>query len=143
MSRSSNILTPTERELLLARAKAVSKHAYCPYSAFAVGAALLTASRNVYVGCNVENAAYSPCLCAERNAVGAMVASGEREILAIAIYTPTQEVAAPCGVCRQVLNEFSPELWVISVCDSDQELEMQMSELLPEAFGPKNLGRSV
>jgi cytidine deaminase len=138
-----DVLSVAEQQELLLRSKAASRNAYCPYSGFAVGAALISVTRQIYVGCNVENAAYSPCLCAERNAVGAMVAAGEREALAVVIYTPTQVATAPCGVCRQVLNEFSPGMWVLAGCDSGSRLVAPLTELLPLAFGPHNLVAAV
>jgi cytidine deaminase len=87
----------------------------------------------------VENASYGLCNCAERTAIFAAAAAGEREIQAVVIYTPTKTATAPCGACRQVINEFGPEAVVISVCDSDDRIESTSSQLLPAAFGPKNL----
>src|SRR5579864_6622228 len=94
---------------LLRAARSASRQAYCPYSRFAVGAALLSADGRVFAGCNVENASYGLTICAERNAIFQAVAAGERRIQAIAIYTPTPTPSAPCGACRQVLYEFGPE----------------------------------
>jgi len=124
---------------LIERAKNVSDNAYCRYSNFPVGAAVLTESGHIFVGCNVENASYGLTICAERNAVFQTVANAERGILAVAIYTPTLEPAAPCGACRQVINEFGPDALVVSVCDGSNVLRKKLSELLPEAFGPANL----
>jgi cytidine deaminase len=121
------------------RAKAASQNAYCAYSDFPVGAALL-AEGAIVVGCNVENASSGLTVCAERNAIGAMVASGVRTFTAIVVYTPTATPTAPCGACRQVLYEFNPHAEVLSVCDSDQETRTTVSALLPGAFGPHNLG---
>ena len=117
-----------------------ARNAYCPYSKFQVGAAVRTKAGEVYGGCNFENAAYGSTICAERNAIGAMIADGDREIVSILIYTPTQKPTAPCGACRQVINEFAaPGAKVVSICDSDEVLETTIEELLPSAFGPKNL----
>ena len=124
---------------LTRRAKAVSAMAYCRYSRFPVGAALLTDDGQIIDGCNVENASYGLTICAERNAVFQMVARGWRQITAIVIYTPTPTPSAPCGACRQVINEFGPGALVLSVCDSEQTLRKTVAELLPEAFGPVNL----
>lgn len=120
-------------------AKEVSRNAYCPYSKFHVGAVIVSTRGNIYKGCNFENAAYGSTICAERNAVGSMIAAGDQGIELIVIYTPTLEPAPPCGACRQVLNEFSPEATVMSYCDSDLVLVHTVKELLPGAFGPKNL----
>jgi cytidine deaminase len=121
-------------------AKAASKLAYCPYSRFPVGAAALTAGGAIVAGCNVENASYGLTICAERNAVCQAVARGEREIRAVVVYTPTPTPTAPCGACRQVLNEFGPEAEVRCLCDGPDQVRALVSDLLPEAFGPKNLG---
>jgi len=121
------------------RAKAISQKAYCPYSKFRVGAVVLTDDGRMFEGCNVENASYGLTICAERNAVFQMVAQDKRSIVAVCIYTPTPEPAAPCGACRQVINEFGPNAMIISVCDGPDVLQKKLSELLPEAFGPANL----
>ena len=113
--------------------------AYAPYSKFSVGAAVLTRSGKIFSGCNVENASYGLCMCAERAAIFASVAAGEREISAVAVYTPTAAPTSPCGACRQVINEFGPDALVISVCDSRKRLEVSVEKLLPAAFGPANL----
>lgn len=120
-------------------AKAASKQAYCPYSKFRVGAALLTEGGRIYTGCNVENASYSLTICAERNAVFHAVADGMTSIRALVVYTPTKKPAAPCGACRQVLNEFGAAAQVRSVCDGPEMIERTVSELLPSAFGPSDL----
>jgi len=124
---------------LIAAAKEASKLAYCPYSKFRVGAAVLGGSGKIYPGCNVENASYGLTICAERVAVGRAVADGETEIQAVAIYTPTKNPTGPCGACRQVLNEFGPDAPVICTCDGNDVLKTTVRELLPGAFGPKDL----
>lgn len=120
-------------------ARTASRAAYAPYSKFRVGSAVLTASGKIYSGCNVENASYGLCNCAERTAIFNAIASGERSIAAVAVFTPTQTVTAPCGACRQVINEFGPNALVISVCESDERIEAPLTELLPRSFGPANL----
>ena len=120
-------------------AKSASTKAYCPYSGFRVGAAILTTNNELFSGCNVENASYGLTSCAERNAIFSMVVQGERAIAAIVIYTPTDKPAAPCGACRQVINEFGPNALIVSVCDSDNVLKLRISELLPRSFGPADL----
>jgi cytidine deaminase len=123
----------------MARARSASEQAYCPYSKFRVGAALLTEEGRIFSGCNVENASYGLTICAERNAVFQMVAQGRKTILAVVVYTPTPIPSAPCGGCRQVINEFGPDALVVSVCDGPDILRKKLFELLPDAFGPANL----
>jgi cytidine deaminase len=113
--------------------------AYAPYSHFRVGAALLAGNGKVYTGCNVENAAFSPTICAERVAIGSAIAAGEQPgsftTIAIAADSPTP--TTPCGVCRQVLFELAPGLRVIMVAApelGEGKLEMTIEELLPRGF---------
>ncbi len=122
-------------------ARQAAKASYSPYSKFRVGAAILTGSGKVYTGTNVENASYGLCNCAERTAIFTAVAAGERAVRAVAVYTPTRTATSPCGACRQVINEFGPEALVISVCDGKGRIETTLDQLLPDAFGPKNLER--
>jgi cytidine deaminase, homotetrameric len=126
---------------LLDRATAAMEHAYAPYSGFRVGAALLGSDGSVTDGCNVENAAYPSGMCAERVAVGAAVASGVRQFAAIVIVTEADVPTPPCGMCRQVLVEFAPQLEVISVTRGGAQARWSMSELLPAAFTPTSMGR--
>ena len=124
---------------LLEQAKKAKDNAYVPYSNFRVGAALLCKNGDVYSGCNVENAAYSPTCCAERVAVFKAVSSGNKEFEAIAVTSDSDDVTYPCGVCRQVLAEFAPEMDVIS---SDKDLKsevLRVNELLPRAFTGKEM----
>ena len=121
------------------RAKAVSEKAYCPYSKFRVGAVVLTDAGHMFEGCNVENASYGLTICAERNAVFQMVARAKEKIVAVVVYTATATPAAPCGACRQVINEFGPSALIMSVCDGADVLKKRLSDLLPDAFGPANL----
>lgn len=122
-------------------ARRAAAHAYSPYSKFPVGAAVLTASGKVFSGCNVENASFGLCNCAERTAIFSAIAAGEKRVKAVCVYTPTSTPTAPCGACRQVINEFGPDAWVISVCDNAQRIEASIAELLPAAFGPQALSR--
>jgi cytidine deaminase len=135
-------ISPDTLERLKAAAKSVSEHAYCPYSNFRVGAAVLTQAGETSSGCNVENASYGLTICAERNAIFQMVAKAQQPLRAIVIYTPTKTPSAPCGACRQVINEFGPEAEVISFCDGPDVLRKKLSELLPDAFGPHNLHKA-
>ncbi len=126
-------------DTLISQAKEVSKMAYNPYSKFNVGAAIMTNDGTVFTGCNVENASYGLTICAERNTIFHMVAQGHRNFHTLVIYTPTPTPAAPCGACRQVINEFAPDARVISVCDGPEMIDFKLSDLLPDAFGPQNL----
>ncbi|WP_020471096.1 cytidine deaminase [Zavarzinella formosa] len=124
---------------LIAAAREVSRRAYAPYSKFHVGAVVQTPGGETYAGCNVENASYGLTCCAERNAIGQMVAAGATAFDIVAVYTPTEKPTAPCGACRQVLYEFNPEAIVVSACDGPEVIETTVKDLLPGAFGPKNL----
>ncbi len=132
---------PTEASLrrIEKAARLAASRTYSPYSKFPVGAAVIGGSGRVYSGCNVENASYGLCNCAERTAIFTAVAAGESSVSAVAIYTPTSLPTAPCGACRQVINEFGPEALVISVCDTKNRIETTLSALLPGAFGPGDL----
>jgi cytidine deaminase len=119
-------------------ARDAARHAYAPYSRFRVGAAVVARGGKVFGGSNVENASYGLTLCAERSAVGAAVAAGERELRAVVIQGPRQTFTPPCGACRQVLVEFNPRLEVILVNRSGRVCRRWLDRLLPGAF---SLGR--
>ena len=127
--------------MLRERALGAMARAYAPYSGFRVGAALLAADGSVTEGCNVENASFPAGMCAERSAVAAAVARGNRDFDAILIATEAEEPTPPCGICRQVLEEFSPQLVVVSVTTGGREARWSLEELLPRAFTPKSLDR--
>jgi cytidine deaminase len=135
---SSTDLSPDQAELLDA-ARLAASTAYAPYSRFVVGAAVRSSDGRLFTGGNVENASFGLTICAERVAVGTAVAAGIRSIVAVGVYTPTPEPTAPCGACRQVLNEFGPGMQVSSGCDSDSVLVASLADLLPASFGPDNL----
>ncbi|MFT3780642.1 MAG: cytidine deaminase [Nibricoccus sp.] len=120
-------------------ARNAAGQSYSPYSKFRVGAAIVAGSGKLYSGTNVENASYGLCNCAERTAIFSAVAAGEREIRCVVVYTPTATATSPCGACRQVINEFGPTARVISICDSADRIDTTLDQLLPSAFGPKNL----
>jgi cytidine deaminase len=120
-------------------ARSAAARAYAPYSRFPVGAAVLGDSGKIYAGCNVENASFGLCNCAERTAIFTAVAAGERAIRAVAVYTPTPLPTAPCGACRQVIHEFGPDALVVSVCDAKGRIATRLPALLPGAFGPGDL----
>jgi cytidine deaminase len=136
-------LLPTERvwTTLTERAMGAMERAYAPYSGFRVGAALLADDGSVTEGCNVENAAYPAGICAERTAVAAAVTRGVRSFRALVIATEAETPAPPCGMCRQVLMEFAPELSVVSVTRGGAQARWSMADLLPHAFTPTSLGR--
>ena len=123
------------------RAVSAMEQAYAPYSNFRVGAALLGSDDSIAVGCNVENASYPAGICAERAAVAAAICGGVRDFAAIVICTEADTPTPPCGMCRQVLMEFAPELVVLSVTRSGAEAQWTLSDLLPKAFTPTSLGR--
>jgi cytidine deaminase len=125
-------LDVNDQELLDA-AKAATEKAYAPYSGFRVGAALKCADGSIVSGCNVENASYSLTLCAERTAIFKAISDGKREFTAIAVYVDSDEVFPPCGACRQVIYEFSPELPVI-YGNRNSYVKTTIKELLPGAF---------
>ena len=121
------------------------KNSYSPYSDFKVGAALLTKSGKVYTGCNIENAAFGPTVCAERTALFKAVSEGEREFVRIAVAGGKNDIpdsyAFPCGVCRQVLAEFcGADFEIISAVSTEDSVIRTLSEMLPDSFGPDNLG---
>jgi cytidine deaminase len=123
---------------LVATARAAMDRAYAPYSGFHVGAALL-AGGQVFTGQNIENASYPVSVCAERNAVGRMIDAGERTIDAIAVVTAADTPTPPCGACRQVLWEFGPGATVIAETTGGTRLMWALEDLLPAAFGPRDL----
>lgn len=128
------------KQKLLALAVQARQWAYAPYSHYAVGAALLTASGKIYDGVNIENAAYPVTVCAERVAVFKAVSEGERHFTAIAVVT--QNGGSPCGSCRQVLAEFGLDTVVLIGSDKGELLkETSVRELLPEAFTPEDLAK--
>ena len=124
------------KEELCAKATAMLDMAYVPYSHFPVGAALECDDGTVYTGCNIENAGYTPTNCAERTAVFKAVSEGHLKFTRIAVAARTERFTAPCGVCRQVLAEFNPELTmeVILVNQEGKTLELTLKDLLPYSF---------
>ena len=132
-----------DHKTLLTLAEEAREKAYAPYSGFSVGAALLCEDGEVFTGCNIENAGYTPTNCAERTAVFKAVSEGAREFTAIAVVGGLGETldaaCTPCGVCRQVLAEFcEPEMPVILGTPEEMRV-MTLGELLPFAFTKKNL----
>jgi cytidine deaminase len=126
-------MTDDELRTLLQVASAAQARAHAPYSRFQVGAAVLSSSGQVFAGCNVENASYGATLCAERVAIGAMIAAGERKLKAVAVFTTADPPAMPCGICRQVLLEFDDQA-VVVVSNGSQVQQIGLRELLPAPF---------
>ena len=124
-------------EALVESARAVRDKAYAPYSGFKVGAAVMSDSGKIYVGCNVENASYSATLCAERSAIAKMIAAGDTTLVTVAVFVDRDEPAMPCGVCRQVIAEFGPHAEIIAATPQGIQ-KTSVDSLLPFAFG---LGR--
>ena len=122
-----------DRELLRI-AKEASLNAYVPYSGFPVGAALECEDGSVYTGCNVENAAYGDTICAERTAVVKAVSEGQRSFTRIAIYGEGKGYCMPCGSCRQVLAEFSPEMEVLCAKAGGSYVSYPLTRLMPYTF---------
>ncbi len=114
--------------------------AYAPYSKFKVGAALLTQDGTIFSGCNVENASYGLCICAERNAITSAVAAGHKRFHALAIATSGASPAPPCGMCAQFLSEFCVELEVLLVTTQGVREKYKLSRLMPHPFRWKGAG---
>jgi cytidine deaminase len=128
---------PSKLELVQKSLEAKEK-AYCPYSRYFVGAALVGESGKIYQGCNVENASYGLTICAERAAVFRAVSEGEKNFTAI--FIATKDGGLSCGACRQVLNEFNPNMQVIAVNFLGEIChDTTLDQLLPKSFGPNNL----
>lgn len=122
--------------LLIQAAQEALRHSYSPYSKFRVGAALLADDGRVFTGCNIENAAYSPSICAERTAFVKALSEGVRRFVAIGVVCEKAPGAWPCGVCRQFMSEFGPELVVAAGGGPEGKYEvMTIAELLPRSFG--------
>ena len=122
------------------QAWAAREHAYAPYSKFAVGAALLAQSGEVYLGCNVENISFGLTICAERSAVAAAVQAGCRKFSGIAIVADTETPVVPCGACRQFLAEFHPSLPIYAAGRGGVSDSWLLSELLPTPFAGITVG---
>lgn len=126
-------------EELVAQALEARKKAYAPYSNYKVGAALLGRSGRVYTGCNVENAVYPLCTCAERTAIVKAVSEGEQQFVALAVVT--ENAGTPCGSCRQTLREFGKKTIVLIADTTGEYRETKVGDLLPDSFSAKDLER--
>lgn len=120
-------------------ARVVRERAYAPYSGFLVGAALIDEDGGLHVGCNVENASYGLTQCAERAALTAATAAGNRRITTCVIVTDAPHPTAPCGACRQVLAECNPQMRIVSVTTQESRRVWKLEDLLPSMFGPHDL----
>jgi cytidine deaminase len=142
-AKAPNMDASSDHQMVVLRERALAAmdRAYAPYSNFRVGAALLGSDGSVTEGCNVENASYPAGMCAERGAVAAAVSRGTRSFETIVIATDAEEPTPPCGICRQVLEEFSPHLVVVSCTRGGREARWTLDELLPKAFTPRSLQR--
>lgn len=127
-------------DTLLEAAREVRERAYAPYSNFFVGAAVLCSSGKVYAGCNVENAAYPAGMCAERSALSAAIAAGERDVVRLVVVADSPRPVSPCGMCRQVIAELAPRAAVLLANLEGAQEETTPQALLPGAFGPNDLG---
>ncbi|MCK6204384.1 cytidine deaminase [Bacillus infantis] len=127
-------------EVLIEEAKKARDKAYVPYSNFPVGAALLTEGGKVYHGCNIENAAYSMCNCAERTALFKAYSEGDKKYTAMAVVADTERPVPPCGACRQVISELCPNTMKVVLANLKGDInELTVEELLPGAFSPEDL----
>src|SRR5215510_6909388 len=130
----------TSDEDLIQLAKTARQHAHAPYSTFYVGAALLASDGRVFTGCNVENSTYGLSMCAERVAIFKAISEGEREILKVAVVTAHDEIAPPCGCCRQLIWEFSGDTTEVILANLSGDVRRyRIQELLPEAFDARYL----
>jgi cytidine deaminase len=129
-----------EMSQLIEEAKIARERAYVPYSKFQVGAALLTVDKKVYYGCNIENAAYSMCNCAERTAIFKAFSEGDKQYTALAVVADTERPVPPCGACRQVISELCPKDMKIVLSNLNGDIEeITVEELLPGAFSAEDL----
>ena len=124
-------------------AQQAAKNAYCPYSNFYVGAAVLGNDDHIYAGCNVENAAYGSTICAESNAISSAITAGVKTIKAVLVYTSTKQHTFPCGNCRQMLNEFATDIPVYLLCDQQPRYHTRLTKLLPDGFNLDNLASLI
>jgi cytidine deaminase len=129
-----------DKQKLIEEAKAAREMAYVPYSKFKVGAALLTKDGKIYRGCNIENAAYSMCNCAERTALFKAYSEGDKDFKMLAVIADTDRPVPPCGACRQVISELCDEDMLVILTNLKGDVqEITVKDLLPGAFSPKDL----
>ncbi|MBP2033044.1 cytidine deaminase [Clostridium algifaecis] len=127
---------------LIYKAIKAREEAYAPYSNFKVGASVMTEDGSIYSGCNIENASYGATNCAERTAIFKAVSEGHRKLKAIAIVGSPEEYTYPCGICRQVIVEFSQDnMDIIIAKNKDDYIVKKLDEIMPGAFSKKDLGK--
>jgi len=122
---------------LAANALAALKNAYCPYSGYKVGSAVLADDASIHRGCNVENASYGLTICAERVAVGVAVSKGKKKFKAVAVASERDEFIRPCGACRQYISEFGQDIDIVMVSANGRYIVEKLSSLLPKSFSLK------
>jgi cytidine deaminase len=130
---------PTDLSSAIDAARRARSFAHAPYSRYRVGAAIVTAGGRIYAGCNVENATFGATICAERSAVCAMVAAGDRRPVACVVVTPGPVPGTPCGICRQVLAEFAPDMAIVMLAEDDsgkivRRASAKLRALFPHSF---------
>ncbi len=129
----------SEIQKIIDAAISARSNAYAPYSRFSVGAAVLCSDGTVYTGCNIENASYPCGICAERVAFAKAISDGRRDFAAVAVTGSSAEKCTPCGICRQFMYEFSPDMHVVC-CDKEGNYsEHTLYELLPHGFGGRSM----
>lgn len=127
------------REELNALALSMRQRSYSPYSRFRVGAVLECSDGTVFTGCNIENAAFGPTICAERTAVAKAISEGRKDFIRIVVAGDSAAPCVPCGVCRQVLREFAPNIEIICLGSDGSQMTTTLNGLLPHSFGPEFL----
>lgn len=138
------ILTEMQIKKLIEKALDMMNYSYVPYSNFTVGAALICESGKIYTGCNIENAAFGPSICAERTAISKAISEASKDFLAIAICggpnKDSKDFCMPCGVCRQVLREFCQDDFMVICAKNTQDFKIyKLKELLPHSFKPEGV----
>ncbi|MCR1897863.1 cytidine deaminase [Irregularibacter muris] len=128
-----------KRETLLKKAKQAMEMAYVPYSDFPVGAALLTKEGKIFTGCNIENASYGATNCAERTAFFKAISEGYKQFVALAVVSKHPSYTYPCGICRQVIQEFAKDIELIFQNKEGKVLTLEIKDLLPYAFDDEDL----
>jgi len=129
-------------DLMAKKACEVMQNAYAPYSKFKVGACVAAEDGTLFTGCNIENAAYGPTICAERSAICSLISAGKKRIVALAVVSSGDDVVTPCGTCRQVIREFASPDAPIYLCDHRTQKVVETTNiktLLPRSFGPEFL----
>ncbi len=124
---------------LVQKALEARNNSYSPYSKYQVGAALVCADGTIYTGCNIENASYPCGICAERTAMSKAVSEGHKKFTSMAVAGSSKEICTPCGICRQFMYEFAPDLRILCSSDSGEYKELILKDLLPEGFGAASM----